>query len=321
VTMLPDGELGDRSRWIQFIPRHAYHPHPDLITTTRHTYDDWKATSYDDMWQFRVRDGLERIRLDRIGYADEAKRSYETFRALRDQGAIPEGTRFLVAYPLTESGVRAFVTTARDYEILWDAYNDAVRRELEDLCASIPHEDLAIQWDMARETAAIEGAEYNFPNGDLTPVAADSMERYCQALAALCPSIPGGVWLGLHVCYGSLEHKEGESPDTAHAVQIRDLGVGVAMANRGAAAAGRRVDFVHMPVQLSDLSDAHYAPLRTLDVGDARVYLGLLDPSDGLQGRCGASSSHGGIEPTSAWPPSAGGAAGPCPRASRTSSR
>jgi hypothetical protein len=41
---------------------------------------------------------------------------------------------------------------------------------------------------------------------------------------------------------------------------------------------------VHMPVQLADQRDGHYAPLDDLDVGDARVYLGLIDISDGVEG-------------------------------------
>ena len=96
--------------------------------------------------------------------------------------------------------------------------------------------------------------------------------------------MPEGAWLGLHVCYGSLQHRAGESPDSAHYTPIRDLGTGVRMLNRGVVACGRRVDFVHMPVQLADQRDGHYAPLDDLDVGDARVYLGLIDTSDGLDG-------------------------------------
>lgn len=284
VSMLPDGELGDRSQWITYIARHVYHGHPDLETRSRHTYDDWMPRGYDDQWRFAVRDGVEAIRFDRIGYADEAKRSYEIFTRLRDEGVIPPGVRFLVAYPLTESAVRAFVDTPRDFEILWRAYNDAVRRELEDLGRSVPPEDLAIQWDLARETAMIENVGFNFDDAGLQTVPKDPMERYLQALAELSPSVPDGAWLGLHVCYGSLQHKEGESPDSAHYTPIRDLGTGVEMLNRGVAACGRRVDFVHMPVQLADQRDGHYAPLDDLDVGDARVYLGLIDVSDGLDG-------------------------------------
>ena len=162
VTMLPDGELGDRSQWITFIARHTYYGHPDLETRSRHTYDDWLPKGYDDQWRFAVREGVDEIRFERIGYAAEAERSYEIFRRLRDEGAIPEGMRFLVAYPLTESAVRAFVNEPRDYEIIWRAYNDAVRRELEYLGTVIAPEDLAIQWDLARETAMIEKVGFNF---------------------------------------------------------------------------------------------------------------------------------------------------------------
>jgi hypothetical protein len=284
VSMLPDGELGDRSQWITYIARHAYHGHPDLETRSHHTYEDWLPEGYDDQWRFAVRPGVQEVRFDRIGYAEEAKRSYEVFTRLRDEGVIRAGVRFLVAYPLTESAVRAFVNEPRDYEILWRAYNDAVRRELEELGASIPAEDLAIQWDLARETAMIEGVRFNFDDERLESVPKAPMDRYLQALAELSPSVPDGAWLGLHVCYGSLQHEEGASPDSAHYTPIRDLGTGVEMLNRGVVACGRRVDFVHMPVQLSDVRDGHYAPLEDLDVGDARVYLGLVDVSDGLEG-------------------------------------
>ena len=284
VTMLPDGELGDRSQWITFIARHTYYGHPDLETRSRHTYDDWLPRGYDDQWRFAVREGVDEIRFERIGYAAEAERSYEIFKRLRDEGAIPEGMRFLVAYPLTESAVRAFVNEPRDYEIIWRAYNDAVRRELEHLGTVIPPEVLAIPWDLARETAMIEQVGFNFDDSELTSLPKDPMERYLEALSDLSPSVPDGAWLGLHVCYGSLQHEEGESPDSAHYTPIRDLGTAVEMLNRGVVACGRRVDFVHMPVQLADKRDEHYAPLDRLDVGDARVYLGLLDVSDGLAG-------------------------------------
>ncbi|MBO0691066.1 MAG: hypothetical protein J2P40_16040, partial [Candidatus Dormibacteraeota bacterium] len=223
VSMLPDGELDARSQWIAFIPRHAYHGHPDITTLSRHTYDDWQATGYNDQWRVTVREGVDRVDLARVGYADEARRSWDVFERLRSEGAIPAGARFMVALPLTESGTRPFVGNARDFEILWQGYNEALAREIAELCELVPHEDLAIQFDMARETAAVEGFEFNFPNADLRRLPADGLERYAQALAELAPAIPEDVWLGLHVCYGSLGHKHGESPDSAHYTPIRDL--------------------------------------------------------------------------------------------------
>jgi hypothetical protein len=282
--VLPDGEVGDRSAWITYIARHAYHSHPDLVTLSRHTFEDWKPRHYDDQWRFAVREGVERISFDRIGYADEAIASYAIFRRLRDAGVIPARVRFLVTYPLTESAVRAFFARARDFELVWEGYNDAVRRELAVLKEAIPAEDLAIQFDMARETAAVEGIEFNFPEAELRKLPQDPLVRLCEALQELAPAVPPDAWLGLHVCYGSLGHKEGESPDTAHFKPISDLGVGVRIANAGVSAAGRAVQYVHMPVQLSDLRDEFYAPLDGLDIGDARLYLGLVDLSDGVEG-------------------------------------
>jgi hypothetical protein len=56
------------------------------------------------------------------------------------------------------------------------------------------------------------------------------------------------------------------------------------MANAGVRAVGRPVQYVHMPVQLSDLRDEFYTPLDQLEIGDARLYLGLVDLSDGVEG-------------------------------------
>jgi hypothetical protein len=284
VSALPDGEVGDRATWITYIARHAYHLHPDLITLSRHTFEDWKPRAYDDQWRFGVREGVAEISFEKIGYAEEAIGSYRIFRRLRDEGVIPAGVRFLVTYPLSESAVRAFFNSAHDFEIVWRGYNAAVRRELARLATDIDPEDLAIQFDMARETAAVEQIEFNFPDHDLRHLPHDPLERCCTAVAELAAGVPQPVWLGLHVCYGSLGHKEGESPDSAHFKPIPDLTVPVRMANACVRAAGRPVQYVHMPVQLSDLRDAFYAPLDELDIGDTRLYLGLIDLSDGVDG-------------------------------------
>jgi hypothetical protein len=284
VSVLPDGEVGDRSAWITYIARHAYHGHPDLMTLSRHTFEDWKPRHYNDQWRFAVRDGVSEIHFEKIGYAEEALRSYEIFRRLRDAGQIPPEIRFLVTYPLTESAVRAFFGKPRDFEIVWRAYNDAVRRELAALADAIPHQELAIQFDMARETAAVEGIEFNFPDSDLRHVPQEPLERCCSALNELTPAVPHDAWLGLHVCYGSLGHKEGESPDSAHFKPIPDLAVAVRMANAAVRAVARPAQYVHMPVQLADLRDEFYAPLERLEIGDVRLYLGLVDLSDGIDG-------------------------------------
>ena len=42
TSMLPDGEIGDRYYWINYVARRTYAEHPDMKTLSRHTVDDWK---------------------------------------------------------------------------------------------------------------------------------------------------------------------------------------------------------------------------------------------------------------------------------------
>lgn len=285
VSQLPDGEIGYRYYWINYVARNTYADHPDMITLSHHTKDDWKpANRYDDHWLFTIREGVKELHFDKIGYADEAKASYKIFRKLRDQGVIPKGVRFQVALPLTESATRPFIDTAEHWEILWNAYNECMTREIKDICSAIPHEDLSIQWDICVEVAAVEGLE-GF-TGQAKFLRHDPMERYGVALNTLTEGvIPNDVRLGLHICYGSLAHEEGRSTDSGHFCEVKDLNVSVNMANEGVKACGRPVQFVHMTVtKKRGFDDDYCQPLKRLEVGGARTYLGLIHLSDGVEG-------------------------------------
>lgn len=278
VSMLPDGEIGDRYYWINYIARRTYATHPDLVTLSHHTVQDWKPKSYKDHWIFRVKPGVKEIRFPKIGYADEAKRSYEIFRRLRALGTIPNGTRFAVALPSVASATRPFVGNSEHFEMLSRGYEEAITREIRQLSDAVPHRDLAIQWDVCTEVAAIEGVE-GYALFGIEP-----MQLYCETLGRVCRIIPDEVWLGLHICYGSLAQEPGTSSDTGHFCEIKDLNVSVDMANRGIHAISRSVEWLQMSVQLSNgFEESYYEPLRRLDV-DARTYLGLIHLHDGLSG-------------------------------------
>ena len=63
---------------------------------------------------------------------------------------------------------------------------------------------------------------------------------------------PDEIKVGLHLCYGDLGH--------VHLVEPSDLALSVEMANRGYAAAGQQIDYVHMAVpreQIPELLDIH----------------------------------------------------------------
>lgn len=281
VSMLPDGEVGDRHWWIVMLAYRVFSEHPDIEVLSRprpvETYlgekvSSWKGKDYDDPWLFKVKDGVQKIRFDTLRYADGAKASYAIFRRLRKEGVIAPKVRFQVCLPLIESAIRWFLTTNRDFQIMWEAYEEAMRREIKSIVNVIPPDDLAIQWDIYGEVDSVEGSE----TWGTYAIDGDPLERYQRALAALSPGIPGEAWLGLHICYGSLGHR--------HFVEPKDLGVCVRMANAGIAAAGRHVDFIHMPVPLDRDDDAYFAPLKDLKAVDARVYLGLIHYKDGVEG-------------------------------------
>jgi hypothetical protein len=68
--------------------------------------------------------------------------------------------------------------------------------------------------------------------------------------------------------------------------EAQDLSVLVKMANFAVAESGRQVDWLHLagPRYLRSEDERFFRPLADLDVGDTRVYLGIVLPIDGLPG-------------------------------------
>jgi hypothetical protein len=64
---------------------------------------------------------------------------------------------------------------------------------------------------------------------------------------------------------------------------MEDLALCVRLSNETVANAGRRVDYVHMPV-VRHPGPGFFAPLDDLDIGDTKVYLGLIHHTDGVDG-------------------------------------
>jgi hypothetical protein len=68
--------------------------------------------------------------------------------------------------------------------------------------------------------------------------------------------------------------------------EARDLGLLVRMANHAVAHSQRPVDWVHMagPRYLRSEDERYFEPLTGLEAGDARVFLGIVLPIDGVAG-------------------------------------
>jgi hypothetical protein len=283
---LPDGEVGERRFWVTFLPTRTYASHPDLFES-RSPNDSFdhqpeqdgspvrRGAAREYHWTFQAKPGVEALRFEDLGYADIAQASYAEFTRLRAAGAIPEGVRFQVSLPATSSGVDQFFDDPEQWPMVHAAYADAMKREIARMLETIPADDLVIQFDLAWEVVDLSiGDERYFP---FWPEASfeEKFRRHTDLLVELCPDIPEEVLLGFHWCYGTW----GGWPMTDRA----DLRLCVELSNDTVARAGRRVDYVHMPVAL-DPGPEFFAPLRDLDIGDTRVYLGLVHHEDGIEG-------------------------------------
>jgi hypothetical protein len=268
---LPDGETGPRAAWVGFERERLVRPNPDVDTVEvtaspsgipRHAYETPV---------FKIREGVTELHWDSWPRIDEALASYELFTRLRGEGAIPEGLRFQVCLPFPSSALNGFKADwAADWPVASRAFEDLVGRELRRLLETIPAADLALQWDVCYEVLDLEGV--------VAWMSGDGWERYVGPVSRLTSQIPEEVLVGYHLCYGTFP----EWP----MFEATDMGLIVRMANHAAASSGRPVDWVHLagPRYLRSEDERFFAPLRDLDVGDTRVFLGIVLPIDGEPG-------------------------------------
>jgi hypothetical protein len=220
---------------------------------------------------FGIRPGTERVHWDSWPRIDDAIASYSVFCELRTAGVIPEGVRFQVCLPFPASALNAFKADfAHDYPIAARGFEDLASREIPRLCAAIPPSDLAIQWDLAYETQDLERVLAWTPEG--------AWERFAGPVTRLTRLIPSEALVGYHLCYGTFP----EWP----MYEARDMDLLVRMANFAVANSGRTVDWLHLagPRYLRSEDRSFFRPLVDLEPKDARVFLGVVLPIDGVAG-------------------------------------
>ena len=278
IRRLPDGETGDRIGWVGFqVPVLMQHPLFELAPSDQpgESQSDVdrvtraEGTDYTRPF-FALRTGAETSALEFVdlGYARAALESYAVFARLKTAGVIMPDTRFQVSLPTPLAPLVMFVSR-RDHPRVEPAYKAALLAELARICAGIPHDQLAVQWDVAPELALLEGVwESGFDDveGEIT-----------GRVTELGNVVPASVELGFHFCYGDLGHQ--------HFVQPRDMSVLARLASRVAAGLRRPLNWVHMPVPRDRDDDAYFTPLRALRLPErAQLFLGLVHATDGIDG-------------------------------------
>lgn len=265
---IPDGETGIRINWLQF-QDHVFAQHPafEAVKSEGDWRSDWASLRTDV--QYRLRDGVdpENLQFDELGYASNALDSYAKFRRLKQAGVVAKDTRFMVAVPSTYS-VMSWGIASESRLAVEGAYQGKLIDEIRKICARIPHDDLAIQWDCAHDMQAFDGARrayFSLPR-----------EGIIERLVALGSKIPTNVELGYHFCYGSFGGR--------HFVEPKDMRALVNIGNGVLRGASRTVNWLHMPVPIERFDDAYFAPLKNLTRRNGTtIYLGLIHESDGVE--------------------------------------
>ncbi|MBS0522401.1 MAG: hypothetical protein JSS04_02105 [Proteobacteria bacterium] len=271
LSRIPDGETGERSRWVYFQGQ-MLRAHPDMEidpTVPLYPFVQWDGKVVREIPQVRFNPGVDPDKVAfETGYDKAAAASYDVFRRLRDSGAIARGTRFQVSLPTPHSSGYLYVSgPAR--QTYFRVYERALLKALANIVA-IPAADLAIQWDVCQEVLAFENYFKDRP--------ADYKQQTFDMLGRLGDAVPAGVELGYHLCYGS--------PADEHLVQPKDAAILVEMMEGIAAATKRPIDFFHIPVPKECTDEAYYAPLRKWKrPAGTELYLGLLHHDDDMGDR------------------------------------
>lgn len=266
IKRCPDGEVGGRRLWISW-------QWPLLRATAFLVPDESRrlgeGTGLSPL-RLKADTKPEDIRFGELGYAREARTSYQDFLKARERGSLPRETRFQVCLPTPIAVIGAFVVPEHIAQVL-PAYEQAMIREVGRVCAAIPHSDLALQWDVCIEMIQWDGRV------PYMPPPPNMAEIFAGQFARLSAAVPPDVELGFHLCYGDLDAK--------HFIEPQDLGKAVELANLILSSSKHAVTWLHMPVPANRDDDAYFAPLKSLKRGPGtELYLGVVHASDGVEG-------------------------------------
>ena len=245
LRRIPDGETGDRGNWI-FFQMQKFLQSPSLVLGQSL---DVVPGDYEQMPQLRLADGIDPADMSwpDLGYADAYRESYATFARLRDEGVIPGGVRFQVEYPTPLASISAYILPEQQQALL-TSYERAMFDDLARLLAAIPHDDVAVQWDVAVEFGVLEWS--------FGPGGPELFDAIVAGLARCVNQVPADIPAGLHLCYGDYGHQHFKQPESM-ALQVRVL-------NAVTEAAERTVSFVSFTVPQYQRDESYFAPLADL---------------------------------------------------------
>ena len=272
IKRLPDGETGERGDWITWLEP-VFADNPAFVKSgeffrVHASGDRPRALSRSS------RDCAPRMCISTICSMPTSPSSpMPCSSALKDAGKIPAGTKFQVDLVPAHSVIWLFLVDALHAPID-PLYNDALKREIDKIAAAIPHDELAIQFDVASAVFARlernEASSYGRSKAEM-------QETFATILVDLGNRVPADIDLLYHLCYGDSNHR--------HVVEPTDMGDMVEFANRVSRQIARPIQLIHMPVPRNRADDAYFAPLQRLKLRpETELCLGLVHYTDGVEG-------------------------------------
>ena len=271
IKWLPDGETGERRDWITWLePVFAGHP---AFQKSGQFFRVHASGTGRERYTLKPGIAAQDVHFDNLMYADFAEQSYIEFKRLKDAGSIPAGIKFQVDLVPAHSVVWLFLVDSLHGPID-PIYNEALKREIDKIADAIPHDELAIQFDVASAVfARLERNEVS----SYGRTKAEMQETFGNIVVDLGNHVPGDVDLLYHLCYGDSGYK--------HVVEPTDMNDMVEFTNRLLQKIKRPVQLVHMPVPRNRFDDAYFDPLERLAVpAETELCLGLVHYTDGVEG-------------------------------------
>ena len=147
-------------------------------------------------------------------------------------------------YP-TPLAPMAGTIVAEDLVAVTASYQRALFADLDRALTDLPHERIAVQWDVAVEFGLLEGGFGEWPRA--------SLPELLPGLVRCIDQVPADVPVGMHLCYGDYGHQ--------HFTQPESLARQVELVNAVVADARRPVNWFSFTVPQSRSDDAYFAPL------------------------------------------------------------
>jgi hypothetical protein len=271
LKRIPDGETGDRSDWITWLePAFANNPALEKSDELFRIHATGTARI-----RYRLKPGktVRDVAFDNLFYADVAKQSYAEFEALKRAGKIPSDVRFQIDLVPAHSVIWLFLQDDL-HQSLDPVFNEALKREIDKIAASLPHDQVAIQFDVA--SAVFARLRRNEPNS-YGRNREEMLVSFARILTALAECVPVDIELLFHFCYGDSNHK--------HVIEPIDMADMVDVANRLSTDIKRPINLIHMPVPRDRNDDTYFAPLARLRLRpQTELSLGLVHYTDGAAG-------------------------------------